>query len=295
MPPEYSRREWLGLLGAAGVGSLAATGTGTGSLGRGAFHPSVDLEDECERLAALEAEYDELTAAAAALADEIEAVEAQLVEERARYPTPIREQARDVGLTIRDSVVFLDMDDGFGSGGEATGWFVEPDLIVTNRHNVENVESGWELRGWLPDGTGFEWEILGVADQSDPDVAVLAADESFDPIPVASGSPSPGDHLVQVGHPGGAGTWIISLGEVHSVSGDTIRTDVPGLQGVSGSPVVNLDGEAVGVTYGADVETSTSGPPQPEPPEVHHEALYPSGDSLHVTIDAAMDLLEGWT
>lgn len=295
MPPEYSRREWLGLLGAVGVSSVAVSGRAVGSADGHAPQLAQELADECERLAALEAEYDELVTNTEALGAEIERIEERLVEERARYPVDVRDRARDVGLSIRDSVVFLDMDDGYGSGGEATGWFVEPDLVMTNRHNVEHVGSGWDLRGWLPDGTSFEWEILDVADPFGPDIAVLAADGSFEPIPVASGSASAGEHLVQVGHPGGAGTWIISLGEVHSVGGETITSDVPGLQGVSGSPVVNLDGEAVGVTFGADVDASQSGPPRPEPPDVHHESLYPSSESLHVTIDAAMDLLEGWT
>jgi S1-C subfamily serine protease len=295
MSSEYSRREGLGLLGAAGVGSVAISGRAAGLADGGAPPLARNLEEECDRLAALEAEYEELQASTKTLATEIERIEGRLVQERARYPESVRDHAREVGLSIRDSVAFLDMDDGHGSGGEATGWFVEPDLVMTNRHNVEHVDSGWDLGGWLPDGRSFEWEILDVADPFGPDVAVLAADQSFDPIPVASGSVSTGDHLVQVGHPGGAGTWIISLGEVHSVGGETITIDVPGLQGVSGSPVVNLDGEAVGVTFGADVDASASDPPQPEPPEVHHESLFPTSASLHVTIDAAMDLLEGWT
>ena len=286
---EQGRREYLGLLGGATAGSLIGPAAGTASAS------AIQSETDCERLAALEAEYEQLQADTKTLQAEIERTEKELVSELARYPESIRASAQDVGTSIRDSVVFLDMDDGRGSGGEATGWFVEPDLIMTNRHNVERVESGWDLRGWLPDGTGFEWEILGMAEPFGPDIAVLAADQSFDPIPVASDPPSAGDHLVQVGHPGGAGTWVISLGEVHSVGQETITTDVPGLQGVSGSPVVNLDGEAVGVTFGADVEPSASDAPQPKPPEIHHESLYPSSDSLHVSIDVAVDLMEEWT
>lgn len=293
MTPEYSRRECIGLLGATTVGSLALPGTGAGTVG--SIQSGTETETDCERLAALESEYEELQASTRTLTAEIERIEDRLVEERARYPPDVRESAREVGTSIREGVAFLDMDDGHGVGGEATGWFVEPDLVVTNRHNIEHVTPEWELRGWLPDGTGFEWDVLAEADPSGPDIAVLSADRSVDPLPVASDPVATGDHLVQVGHPGGAGTWVISLGEVRSVVGDAIETDVPGLQGVSGSPVVNLDGEVVGVTFGADVDVPTSGPPEASPTEVHYELLAPEGEALHVPIDVVMELLEGWT
>lgn len=96
MPPEYSRREWLGLLGAASVGSVAISGRAGAECGS-VEDLQAELDAERERLVELEAEYDEFQANTAALAAEIEGIEERLVRERARYPADVRIAPRKPG------------------------------------------------------------------------------------------------------------------------------------------------------------------------------------------------------
>lgn len=292
-----SRRETL----AAGAGTaLAVVGVGPAA-GAGACDDYRDLEDTVTRerrtLSERQAERDSLRADLASYQQTI-----REARDEARGPHPYdeatREAARAVGLEARSGMVFLEMIDGPGVT-TASAWFVDEHLLLTNNHNVSDVTSSTSLHFWTIDGEKHSFEVVDRSEMG-PDVALLRTESSAPKVlPTGSAdSVSTGDLLVQVGNPGGFGKWVLTLGELkeRSTHGDLV-TSVPGLQGVSGSPLLDMDGKVVGMTYAGQprMDWEPGQRPMPSPTDVEIYPMVPESDGLHVPIKDALDLLEDWT
>lgn len=214
------------------------------------------------------------------------------------YPESVVGAAESVGVAARPSVVFLDV-----GSGQGTGWFVDETHVLTNSHNVAG---GEDVVGWTVDGDRFDLDLVDRVASMYPDVALLRADREGPPLPVGSADAvTPGQPLVQVGHPGSVGNWIVSLGEfvqrqtVQSPGGDAVEelvTTVPGREGNSGSPLLTLDGRVVGVTYAGSPKAGRrpDESPEPAPTTVYDRPLAPKVWSNHVTVDAAVELVDDW-
>jgi serine protease Do len=219
--------------------------------------------------------------------------------------------AEAVGEAARESVVYLELIEEGVSTGHATGWFVEEGVIATNAHNVRlGVATTEELRGYTPDGRSFETDVLGHVEDISPDVAILGTEfTDAPPLPVRRDAElEVGDPLVQVGHPGGFGNWVISAGRfagrtepsmsigTPEVEFTNIVTSIPGLKGVSGSPVLDLDGEVVAMTTGgSDVDYREFGDPvRVAPDRVFDAPISPIMAAEHVGIDATVELVDRW-
>jgi S1-C subfamily serine protease len=133
--------------------------------------------------------------------------------------------------------------------------------ILTNNHVVEDAR---QLLVTLPDGRSFEGKLLGRDPQTDLAVVQITADN----LPVAplgdSSSLQVGDWVVAIGNalglPGGptvtAGV-VSALGRTVQEPGssrgpgpflfDVIQTDAAINPGNSGGPLLNLDGEVIGI------------------------------------------------
>jgi serine protease Do len=137
---------------------------------------------------------------------------------------------------------------GLGSG------FVYDDRghILTNNHVVEDAE---KLTVTFWDGVEAKATVVGTDKQSD--VAVIKVDNtSYPPLPRGDSSKlKVGELVVAVGSPFGLSqsvtTGIISALERNSVDINEyesfIQTDAPINQGNSGGPLVNMDGEVIGI------------------------------------------------
>ncbi len=168
-------------------------------------------------------------------------------------------QAQDLKELARNakySVVALNILDAFGAElGSGSGFFVDPSgLIVTNFHVIER---GRRIEAVLSNERRLE--IAGVmATDEDNDLAVLKVDSG--PFPALSlgdsASVEAGERVVVLGNPRGlAGT--LSEGIVsnvwkdemlpHGKRGTALQITAAISPGSSGSPVMNLDGEVVGV------------------------------------------------
>jgi serine protease Do len=142
---------------------------------------------------------------------------------------------------------------GFGARGLGSG-FVYDDRghILTNNHVVEDAE---KLTVTFWDGVEAKATVVGTDKQSD--VAVIKVDNSsYPPLPRGDSSKlKVGELVVAVGSPFGLSqsvtTGIISALERNSVSINEyesfIQTDAPINQGNSGGPLVNMDGEVIGI------------------------------------------------
>lgn len=258
------------------------------------------LEDARTALEAELVERDELRDRRAALLEEVTSRWREVRGERT-VSEEVYGRATRVADDARPGVAFLDMADESEFGErlmEATAWFVADDLLLTNAHNVAELTAGATRRAWTYGGESFEFEVVDYVEGLQPDVALLRTDH---PTPAvletgSSGSLSTGDHLVQVGHPAGFGFWVASLGVVTDAFDGEITSTVPGLTGVSGSPVLDLEGTVVGMTYGGTPRGEEGdGRPRPARPDAHVYPLVAEEYGLHVGIDTALELLEGWT
>ena len=201
-----------------------------------------------------------------------------------------------MGLQARKSVVVLEtpLESGSSSG---TGWFLENGLIITNEHVVANAEG--VITGYTLDGDTFSAQVINSSVEHD--IALLRTDyTNAPPLPVGSSKElTPGQPLVQVGHPGGFGNWVISLGGFVSMEGEAFRGDVPGVPGVSGSPILTLDGKVVGLTNGSTPaepsEANLAGPgTPPSNSEVALSFSMLAQYSTHITIDIVLQKVAEW-
>jgi serine protease Do len=145
------------------------------------------------------------------------------------------------------------------TSGQGSGVIIREDgYIMTNRHVVEDAES---IQVRLKDGRVFQARIRGVDPQSD--VAVLQIDASGLPFAkladssktrvgefaIAIGAPFQLDYSVTFGHVSakGRGNVVPFYAGGAIMDQDFIQTDANINPGNSGGPLVNIDGEVIGI------------------------------------------------
>lgn len=127
-------------------------------------------------------------------------------------------------------------------------------LVLTNAHVIEGATA---VRVLLQDGRSFDTDLVG----SDPDfdLAVLRLKEA-DNLPEApmgdSGDIMPGETVIAIGNPFGFGhtvtTGVVSalnrsIRTEQGVFTDFIQTDAAINPGNSGGPLINIEGELIGI------------------------------------------------
>ena len=148
------------------------------------------------------------------------------------------------------------------SAGLGTGFIIKPDgVIVTNAHVVSGAT---EVSIMMRDGKTFPAKVLG-ADETN-DLAVLKIDARDLPVVKIGNSQSLliGEWAIAIGNPygfllgnsepsvtagviSGTGRNLVARGEGSAAYFDMIQTDASINPGNSGGPLVNADGEVIGV------------------------------------------------
>lgn len=171
--------------------------------------------------------------------------------ERRRKPAPPKEDEEESTPTPPRDPVY----DGQGSGVVIR----KEGFILTNRHVVDGAD---RIKVLFQDGSEFEAEVRGVDAQSD--VAVLKIDPQGRGLAVARfadsdkvrvgeyaiaiGTPFELDHSVTIGHVSAKGRSqvIRSFGSA-ALDQDFIQTDANINPGNSGGPLLNIEGEVIGI------------------------------------------------
>lgn len=292
---------------------LAGLAVTTGSVAAGGALPRPVRASRCDEADELESELAEKRATLDSMRATIEGgtdlVKARTVRimeivaesQDHQFGTDVRRRAHELGQQVRESVMMLDLTYEHGAA-HATGWFHEDGHIITNAHNVD--ASFDDSTGFMYDGRNFEFEVLGYDEDRSPDVAVLGTEFEAPGLSIGDSTTlSKGDPLVMVGHPGGFGNWVISLGRydhrsqyVDSV--DALNSTVPILSGNSGSPMLTLDGEVVGLLNSSSSKGEQNlrpdGTPKPSPLEVQTTLLTEDSWASAVPIEEAMERTEVW-
>jgi Tfp pilus assembly protein PilF len=131
-----------------------------------------------------------------------------------------------------------------------SGFFIDSDRVVTNRHVIEGA-----YRAEIHSSTGTVYPVKGVlAVDAEGDLALLkveAAASQVRPLSLDRTSPQEGESVVVIGNPfgleGSVTNGIVSAVRDIPTFGRIIQITAPISPGSSGSPVVNMQGQVIGV------------------------------------------------
>lgn len=134
-----------------------------------------------------------------------------------------------------------------------SGFFVDTDgYVVTNNHVIDGAD---DITVITADGSQLEAELVGRDPKTDLALLKVSGDESFPALHFGnSDNARVGDWVLAIGNPFGLGgtatAGIISARGRDIQSGpydDYLQIDAPINSGNSGGPIVNADGEVIGV------------------------------------------------
>ena len=170
--------------------------------------------------------------------------------------TPLRIEASqdllpELVRRIKPSAVAIETFDVRGEKlSRGSGFFVESDRVVTNRHVLEGA-----YRAEVHSSSGAVFPVRGVlAVDAEGDIALLKIDPPATPIkplPLDKTSPQEGESVVVIGNPlgleGSVTNGIVSAVRDIPTFGRIIQITAPISSGSSGSPVVNMQGQVIGL------------------------------------------------
>lgn len=152
---------------------------------------------------------------------------------------------------IKPSAVAIETFDSRGEKlSRGSGFFIDFDRVVTNRHVIEGA-----YRAEVHSSAGITYPVKGVlAVDAEGDIALLKVDAppaQVRPLSLDRTSPQEGESVVVIGNPfgleGSVTNGIVSAVRDIPTFGRIIQITAPISPGSSGSPVVNMQGQVIGV------------------------------------------------
>src|SRR6266478_5909710 len=152
---------------------------------------------------------------------------------------------------IKPSAVAIETYDARGEKlSRGSGFFIDTDRIVTNRHVIEGA-----IKAEVHSSTGNVYPVKGVlAVDAEGDIALLkieAPPNQIRPLALERTSPQEGESVLVIGNPfgleGSVTNGIVSAVRDIPTFGRIIQITAPISPGSSGSPVVNMRGQVIGV------------------------------------------------
>ena len=152
---------------------------------------------------------------------------------------------------IKPSAVAIETFDARGEKiSRGSGFFIDTDRVVTNRHVIDNA-----YRAEVHSYNGNVYPVKGViAVDAEGDLALLRVDappNQVHPLLLDRTSPQEGESVVVIGNPfgleGSVTNGIVSAVRDIPTFGRIIQITAPISPGSSGSPVVNMHGQVIGV------------------------------------------------
>jgi tetratricopeptide (TPR) repeat protein len=152
---------------------------------------------------------------------------------------------------IKPSAVAIETFDAKGATlSRGSGFFISTNRVITNRHVIEKSN---RVEVHLMDGKKFTARGV-LAIDGEGDLALLQVDVpqgAAVPLPIVQSVPQEGESIVVVGNPfgleGSVSNGIVSAVREIPGYGKIIQITAPISPGSSGSPVVNMRGQVIGV------------------------------------------------
>ena len=186
---------------------------------------------------------------------------------------PSADSVEAVAKSVLPSVVKINVRSQQGQGSGSGIVISSEGEILTNNHVVAGVAQGGDVSVSFDDGSAKRATVVG----TDPltDLAVIKAEDVSGLQPATIGKSTQvdvGENVVAIGSPFGLQATVtsgivsalnrpVSVGESGQAGQDTtypaIQTDAAINPGNSGGPLVNLDGEVVGIN--SSIRTASSG------------------------------------
>jgi tetratricopeptide (TPR) repeat protein len=163
----------------------------------------------------------------------------------------VQDPLPDLVRRIKPSAVAIETYDVRGEKlSRGSGFFVDVDRVVTNRHVIDNA-----YRAEVHSYNGSVYPVKGViAVDAEGDIALLKVDappNQVRPLLLDKTSPQEGESVVVIGNPfgleGSVTNGIVSAVRDIPTFGRIIQITAPISPGSSGSPVVNMQGQVIGV------------------------------------------------
>ena len=165
--------------------------------------------------------------------------------------TRSQDQLPDLVRRIKPSAVAIETFDARGEKlSRGSGFFIDKDRVVTNRHVIDGA-----FRAEVHLNSGNRFPVKGVvAVDAEGDVALLKVEAPANqvrPLSLDRTSPQEGESIVVIGNPfgleGSVTNGIVSAVRDIPGFGRIIQITAPISPGSSGSPVVNMQGQVIGV------------------------------------------------
>jgi tetratricopeptide (TPR) repeat protein len=169
----------------------------------------------------------------------------------AAVPATAQDLLPELVRRIKPSAVAIETFDARGEKrSRGSGFFIDTDRVVTNRHVIDGA-----FRAEVHSSTGTRYPVKGVlAVDAEGDIAILLVEtppNSVRPLPLDRTSPQEGESVVVIGNPfgleGSVTNGIVSAVRDIPTFGRIIQITAPISPGSSGSPVVNMQGQVIGV------------------------------------------------
>lgn len=166
-------------------------------------------------------------------------------------PAHAQDQLPELVRRIKPSAVAIETFDARGEKlSRGSGFFVGLDRVVTNRHVIEG---SYRAEVHLNSGNSFQVRSVLAVD-AEGDLALLRVDAPpslVRPLSLDRTSPQEGESVVVIGNPfgleGSVTNGIVSAVRDIPGFGRIIQITAPISPGSSGSPVVNMQGQVIGV------------------------------------------------
>jgi tetratricopeptide (TPR) repeat protein len=162
-----------------------------------------------------------------------------------------QDQLPELVRRIKPSAVAIETFDARGEKlSRGSGFFIDRDRVVTNRHVIDGA---YRAEVHLNSGNSFQVKSVLAVD-AEGDVALLkveAPPNLVRPLPLDRTSPQEGESIVVIGNPfgleGSVTNGIVSAVRDIPGFGRIIQITAPISPGSSGSPVVNMQGQVIGI------------------------------------------------
>ena len=166
-------------------------------------------------------------------------------------PARAQNELPDLVRRIKPSAVAIETFDARGEKlSRGSGFFIDKDRVVTNRHVIDGA---YRAEVHLNSGNSFQVKSV-IAIDAEGDVALLRVDAPPNlvrPLSLDRATPQEGESIVVIGNPfgleGSVTNGIVSAVRDIPGFGRIIQITAPISPGSSGSPVVNMQGQVIGV------------------------------------------------